>query len=1108
MSSSEVHFLTKSSLVEEVELLPHKERVKCLVGVGHSARTSPISQAVISHLHTGSKYEQKLALYSVHGSRDISLAIEAANSSSSAVRSQALSTIAQYASDEEAVEVALNLPDSVRKTYLKRLRDRRRFTQDGRHVVPVIDRFIDKIQAEGHTALIRQSLFLASASVVERLLPEIANELTSPEWARLIHRCPQDVGRYILSRGTASSSVPHPSLQGSLIVNLAKSVATRKMAMELFETYIQDHAPDQKTVEPLLKLDAKRTIELVLRNLKTVEFKLADYTKLDTQQVIQLLERTRGLNIIYVKVEGMSSDQRVAVFDHFKGTFANNLKIVGLLPAERRISEARRQVKDAKEAKSVQSQIRWASLLPWDEAMETYSEHLKSGEVSTRRLVLEQQIRSVRFDRGRLHEGLALVLRHRNEQELTRRVIHRALGELPPSMWEESHLNIMTDIVRNTLDKADTTDVSCSYLGDALIVIATYHPAWAFAQMALIFRERGALPYNRFPQAGHTPHKDAMRHLIDAFHPLVQEWHEKQETESISLLVKRLGDNIKYYPQLLDILQSCLSSSASAGFAKELVSVLFKHRRVQAQELVRAQIQHDRTWVLLEEPRHFISNDQTQLLSQHRLLEGSKLTGRFEEADDTKRFVFDQNFGKWTQCQHKVYADSIAGELKGLSVQNGGKPFSYRLHSRLAKDLAKLYFADERHLLQFTQDERPVVQQVALMALGRADSADSLGVVLEAMGGMTGDNARYAMIAFRRLLRTTSRERALGVLKDVPTKKVNTAKEVVRAVADLKTQKAYDYLLDIEQRDELHESTHVAVLKALATNYPDRTRTWEVLDSVAASNNTKVVDGLCELTACSIDPSAHSQLASLFAKLLQHTNAAVRHKALKQIYSDKPQTPTLVLARTVVAMLSGQDEEIVRRAALYLFAQLAEMFPELAPEIERELCNASVANLRCVATKATLFVPKKRVAHKEVTHAMLRAMAHEPLVFTLRVRIIADCLPWPDNLQAFQEVLPEMHPDALRSSASYLQTIGTHPDGNLEEFERALFAAGSTQAPVQGRGKYGLDAGEAQRRLGLAALEGLANSPRKWTPELKERLEVYRQDASPWIRELASYLRA
>src|SRR5262249_10134657 len=130
--------------------------------------------------------------------------------------------------------------------------------------------------------------------------------------------------------------------------------------------------------------------------------------------------------------------------------------------------------------------------------------------------------------------------------------------------------------------------------------------------------------------------------------------------------------------------------------------------------------------------------------------------------------------------------------------------------------LAALPDVDPAFLVNLGQDERPVVRDAALRALGKLDGGQGAQPLIEALGD---GRARVAVYALRRALLEMLPERALDVLRVASKQQVTVAKEIVRLLGDLRSDAAYAELLALERTD-LQRDVRVALLRAF----------WEHLD--------------------------------------------------------------------------------------------------------------------------------------------------------------------------------------------------------------------------------------------------------------------------------------
>lgn len=131
---------------------------------------------------------------------------------------------------------------------------------------------------------------------------------------------------------------------------------------------------------------------------------------------------------------------------------------------------------------------------------------------------------------------------------------------------------------------------------------------------------------------------------------------------------------------------------------------------------------------------------------------------------------------------------------------------------------------------------------------------------------------------------------------------------------------------------------------------------------------------------------------------------------------------------------------------------------------------------------------------------MIAALEPDPLTVTLRIELAVDALPW-EELASMLTRLAEsggLHCEALMTVVQGVEAVARH---------RLSGPARLTDAQEVGvlESVLASSQDEKLRRIALAALVALGNSPTGWTGERLERLRTYRADPSPLVASAAQF---
>lgn len=151
--------MTPEQLLQECELLTHRERMYRMVGLGRLIASDASVNKTIMTLMQGSVYERGLAVQCGFGSRNATLALQGLTDPSRSIRAQALDLVALLGDDAE-LQIALDsIPLDMQMTLLHAL--------DRTHKQAPIDTYIETLAARGDQTL-KKLLPLASLEVVKR----------------------------------------------------------------------------------------------------------------------------------------------------------------------------------------------------------------------------------------------------------------------------------------------------------------------------------------------------------------------------------------------------------------------------------------------------------------------------------------------------------------------------------------------------------------------------------------------------------------------------------------------------------------------------------------------------------------------------------------------------------------------------------------------------------------------------------------------------------------------------------------------------------------------------------------------------------------------------
>ncbi|MCJ1444162.1 MAG: hypothetical protein MMC23_004663 [Stictis urceolatum] len=1120
------------NFLKEVEGLSHSERVVRMVHLGRDAVDDQSARTLITQLWKGNKYEEYLALYTCHGTRDVSFAMGTVKGQSKLLKSLAMRLIVLLGTNEQALEVAMELPTTLQMRFIKHLRKRKVERRRETSQPSIVDQLIGKLEASNDPSIIQKQLLpMASESLFRRLLPSYIDQFDTGEWQQFVKYYPVIAYEHILP--WVDQAKDATQLLGNTIDRLLRRLAaedsTVDMAVAMFGKMLPIMIPSALTTERLMRWRPTQVVQHILDRQIHVSCRLDKfYKKLPISQLVQLFQMTT--NTVYRPLlRQMSPEQREVICCEHRGLWqmqngAIKYEKLYYFPRHLQLEEARRSMDIAKDLVNDEEMVRLASLLPWDEAMVLQEKPLQSNVATVRQQVLQHQIRSVKYQKERLGDALTLVMRHKEEPDVVREGIYKSLRWVRPSSWKEEHLGDLATIISDAIKSMETSDITVQRLADVVADVGMYHPIWAASKIKFLMEERERFPSGPYPIAGHTPTKTAMEHLVKAVHPVIQSWHEKERYECIRNFAETLDYSKRYYPQLMDALQSALDKEKDWNSVSCMVSLLLRENPKRTRDFIVPKIAKDPTWMTFIQFRKLVMTKETQILADHSLLEAKEFNGNFP-LGPLSLWLFTEGYHHWTKAQQEKYA----GTLVSL-IRNPEAPDSSRAANM--KKLSGLCFTDSKNVLQFANDPKALVKYVALGWATRLDSSDCIPTLLKTC---QDDRAHLAMYSLRRHIERIPKPDALHALKQIPFTKPRIAKAVIRHVASLKTDEAYAYLVHLNTLP-LHVDARITLNSSLI-RFPNAPSTWTILNAAASSPDHKLASSIAKLSTEGLPRSSLADFSALFSTLLMHPDVRVQYSALHNLSVEKmPSYPT-PLAQAIIAALQSPDHAVAECAANTIFRSHAlTKYPgAIAAAFEKPHSRRHLSTIGNPAVDCLRHYRKECV---ETTLAIVRALERDELTLVWRVSFITKCLPWPQNLRELRALAGSgaWHHDAMKHALVEMRFVDNFKDGNAEMLEQWLSGrAVRRECRERHEDKLGrVYKGEGEgaqcdtatdkdnledltpyggttstptlRRLGLAALEGLAASPWGWTEEFRRRLDLYRNDESAWIREAACFV--
>jgi hypothetical protein len=398
------------------------------------------------------------------------------------------------------------------------------------------------------------------------------------------------------------------------------------------------------------------------------------------------------------------------------------------------------------------------------------------------------------------------------------------------------------------------------------------------------------------------------------------------------------------------------------------------------------------------------------------------------------------------------------------------------------QNLARLAFADPQPLLDRAADARQAVREIAVRALPGLDAGQGLPALLECLGD---DRARWAIYAIRKVFSEMSPTRALALLREVPTRKVTVAKEVVRLLGELGTDEAYTELL-ARVDSEGHRDVRIAALRAL-WDHLDRDETWRVFEGAVGDPDWVVAAKLADIPLQRLSYDAELRVVGLLERLLARPEADARLDLLRRIGSFPLRDPARRLVDRLAAHVATDDPA---ESALAIAALLSRIRID---EAERVVSVVRGLGGRWRHLAAALDVLERRVS---------------PFAQTGTWRVALDVQRWLESD-------PLLTPRAIALGARLHDSkelgallVRIAAAGRLHH--DAIVAAGAairlSASPEAVEAQLAGSRDPVLRRLALEALVQAAAPQDGWTAERRARLAQFAADPSPAVAGPASFV--
>ena len=1064
-------------LLQDLEPLTHAARQQRMALLGRQARAGDAAaRSDIAGLAKGDGYERRLALQAGWGSRDALAAVRGLSDPSRLLRTAAGHQATAFCDAAQLVEALERAPPPIGKRLLQGMRRRRRTAE--------LDAYLELL-AERNDPRLGCLIPYGSPGFVARHLAARAED-AGPDWHHLARAHPGLTAAYLTQATAGAAELDGRLLSQARIALPELSDQAPDAALDLVLA-LSAHVP--LSTLPLMILVQRRPNEAAALHLAAGDRLPVSFApvahRLQEDRLLALLDRFGGIGDRYggpaAWLRRLPPGQRGPVY-HLAGRGwrdadgAIALPILMLLPHADRVAEARRHLDLPALATRPVVRLPYASLLGWTEAMAILTSFIRDPDADLRAAALHALAGCVRFERSRAPDLLTILHDRRHEQDPVRGSLLGGLADLPPSVWQEAHLDGLGVAFRQALDATDLSQLSASHIERLLVAQLPRYPGWAAAWLAQLARERGTLGAyangDRVTPAG-------MDHLAPALMPVIREWRTRENDGAILNFAGRVGRRLRCWNGLADVPEAMTRGQATVRFASLALQVLARHRPDRLHRLIPLLLRDDAGWITQAPVQTFLHLQRQDLLTPY--LGRTAITGRFTTGRTYLVLPFRTGFKRWTPAQQRSFKQPL------LSVIEDSARNALAAVWAIAQ-LAALPDAGCAELIGLAglEPSRIVVRDAALRGLGRRDSGDGLPTLLAAMDD---SRARVAIYEVRRCVLEMPPGQALAVLRGVPLGRVTVAKEVVRLAGDLADEDAYRWMLGLDGGHEgkaLHRDVRVALLRGL-WNWLEQETTWPVLERAAASPDPALAGATARTPDARLSAGAAGRLSRLLASLLLHPEPRVRLTALGRCATAPLADREEALLGPLLGALASPFPDECRAAARAVFATYAGRRAARVGEAARTVRDSRQA-VAALAAELRGWAGADRGRRAATVHAVLDAWQPDPMLAGTCAGLAASSLPGAAAASYFRTAVDSLHAGAVQRGIEGLGASRAMP-AELESFETELAGAGDPRL----------------RRLALAALVAQCGTGRGWSEERLARITRFRADPAPLVAEAAQF---
>ncbi len=1114
-----------ATFLSELEGLAHIARQRRLVQLGRASVSDAEAGALLDALvASADAYARSLVVTSLYGSRDVERAYRLLTDPSRLVRRRTARIVPVICDDAQAAE-ALARCTTVRAQKRLALQLRR----CGR--VAALDEFFARVRWADEPALI-DALPLGSATAVERHMSEIESRGGPTAWTRLAKMHPARFARYVSEALAKTPGALGSDFRFRARVAGAATLFARRdpsAALGLLQQLLErDEDPNGWLVRALVPwallkhpaetFDAVRARHergapvrppgaLGILRLDRVAHRLGvERLQYVVQHAWSTLSDGQRAKRWFLKLSAVERDAvidswlaggredwgafllrhvapggpRAAARERAYGRWSTAaqdqeglipVKKLQWLPADLRRRQAERHL--ALPVLSTRADVRnaYASLLPFDAAKTALAPFLGHPEGEELAKAIGWLLGSVQHDEAAAPSALGAVRARKFEQDPVRLAMISALAALPVRCFTAALLDDVGAIVSDALDAADLSPATAAAVERLVVRLFRVDASWGARWLTLLLQKRGSLGVGGYGLGTALLPSD-MQRLAPALAELATSWATQERSGALLWLSQSLGLRLGAVPALLDALTRLSREQPFVSVTARALGLLRGHAPARFAELVPELLAADRSYVVVPEVATFLAQFRQDLLVP--FLSHAPMTGRFATGRSNWVIRFQRGFGGWTSRLQTLHAQSW---VVLLSDQKRDVPtLLSAIHA-----LGALAFAPAELLLPFARDPRQPVRETAVRMLPWLDEGQGVPTLLECLGD---DRARWAIYALRQAFAEMSRELVLGHLRAAPTTKVTVAKEVMRLLGELGGQAAFDALLAVETRPDLHRDVRIALLRAL-WDHLERDQTWPVFERAVTDKDWVVASRLADIPLGRLSAKSQERVIGLLVRVLGRPEPEARLDLLRRTpYLPITDTHRTLFTALVAALGAARPDE----ARIAAQAVLTRMQPGEVDSVLKRLGELS-GRRQLMVELVPAFEPKTySPPHvRKLAEQLAALLAADPLATVPYLRFASRLFGWKPLVALFKNLAQRnlLHADAMAAAADAIRHC-VHP--------------------VQVEAALASDANPRLRRLGVEALRQSAAPQHGWTAERRQKLAAYQADADPLVAGAAAYI--